>query len=634
MKYIVCAIILSLTLLPLSAEESKEEKKQKNEKIIEEIVVTGKTPAQQPISSVSRIGLQKLEKTGSSNLSDIMSFSPGVHVSQGQKGDSSINIRGLGSNRVTLMYDGIPVYEPYFNSFNLNTFPSTAIKEIKVIKGASSVLYGPNTMGGVVNVITKRTLKPYLSLNTRFSNNSTALVAASGGYTNEKFAVFANATFDKSDGFDFKSSEGKTVQRALSNYDRKNFTGKFYFYPTEESEIMAEILYYNSNYGVPAAYEVKELKSRYWNFRDWDRLQLNLGGTTGFLDKGLLKIRGYYVHHYNVLEDYKTPAKEIRRWVSTYKNYSLGASAIGEYQFSEKNTLKFSLIGSTNRVRTQSDAGEEWEKFTRQVYSIGIEDHISLNEKLKITLGASVDFLKKDSGSNKTSFNPIAGIKFSASDAIDLRASVSGKSRFPSMKSLYGRDGNTDLASEVATNYEVGFTLKKWVNTEVSFFYNRITDMIQSVRGSDGYKMYRNVGKADLKGLEVEVSKNLGLLSLSTSYSYIKTEDKETGEPVDYVPSSQFNFFASFGSYKGFTLSLWGIATNESQALIFDKKSGTNSKIAIDGYAVFNMRLEKRISMVTLFVSVENLFNKKYFTEPGFPMVARRLSLGFNVLVD
>ncbi|MCI0471222.1 MAG: TonB-dependent receptor, partial [Candidatus Aminicenantes bacterium] len=73
-------------------------------------------------------------------------------------------------------------------------------------------------------------------------------------------------------------------------------------------------------------------------------------------------------------------------------------------------------------------------------------------------------------------------------------------------------------------------------------------------------------------------------------------------------------------------LSLWAAAVSDSQA-----KMGKNPPfqvIEIPAYTLFNARLEKRISGVTLYIKGENLFDKVYFAEPGFPMKARTISAG------
>jgi outer membrane receptor protein involved in Fe transport len=630
-KKITCLLIM-VVLLCLNglAEEQGKNKKQKEEKqqpIIEEVEVTGKIPAQLPLSSISLIENKELAVIAPKNLGEIMNYTSGVYVTEGAKNESSIKIRGLSSNRITLMYDGIPIYEPYFNSFDLKSVAASGIENIKVIKGTHSVLYGPNTLGGVINLVTQRPSGPFLSLDSNFSENSTYFVSGSLGTTWEKFAVIANASLDQADGFKW-NRDGEQVTRENSDYHRKNFSGKFYFYPSENSEIMAQVIYYTADYGIPAATEY--VKSRYWRFKDWDRWQVNLGGMFPFLGKGLFKIRSYYVYHFNVLDAYRSLDLQNRQWESTYKNDSLGAFMLGEYPLTQDNNLKFSVNISKNQVRQQGDIGEEWEEYNREIYSAAIEDHWNISEKWKIVGGASVDYLVKNNDDTESRLNPIIGLKFTPKEWLDFHLSFSRKTRFPSMRALYSSDsGNPNLTSELGNNYEIGFSYKKSLWLSGAVFYQRITDMIQSYRGLDGYRNYQNIGRAELTGLELELGKRIGMFDFSLNYTYLNTVEKDLDEPLDYAPKSQFNGFLNIGDIKGFSLSFWGIAVSGSQAKLGNEPPF--EIVAIPGYVLVNARLAKQIGIFSLYVKAENLLDKAYFAEPGYPMKARTFMLGFGM---
>jgi iron complex outermembrane receptor protein len=614
----------------LGADDKKDKKKTGEEvqkPIIEEIEVTGKTPAQQPISSVSLVREKELLKTVPRNLGEVMNLSSGVYVTEGGKSESSIKIRGLASNRVTLMYDGIPIYEPYFGSFDLKSISTANVESVKVIKGTHSVLYGPNSLGGVLNVVTRRPSQPYFTLTADGGADSTYFINGNGGYTWDRFAFLANASVDTSDGFRY-FDDGEKVLREGSDYTRSNFSGKFYFYPTDRSELMAQVLYYTADYGIPAATEYS--RARYWRFSDWDRWQVNLGGMFPIFGDGLLKFRTYYVQHFNVLDAYDSAALEDLWWSSTYKNSSLGAFMLGEVPLAETNTLKFSLNASANKVRQQGDIGEDWEEFNRDVYSLAVEDHIGFSDKFRLVVGASLDYLLKHNDETETKVNPIAGVKYTPNEWLDIHMSFSRKSRFPSMKSLYSsKSGNPDLTSEMGDNYEVGFVYKKNIYVSGAVFYNSITDLIQSYRGLDGFHNYRNVGRADIFGVELDLRKRIGLFDIQINYTYLDAEDKDENLPLDYTPKSRLNLFMDIGPVEGFTLSIWNIAVSGSQARM--GKYPPFDMIDIPGYVLLNARLEKQLGMVTLYVKAENLLDKDYFAEPGFPMKARTFSAGFRL---
>lgn len=640
-KQIILFLLLVVCfMLPLPGAENipaKEEKKQESRgslpeqaPIIEEVEVTARVPAQQPVSTVSLIEVPTLMKMVPKHLGEVMNFTSGTYVTDGGKGEFSLMIRGIADNRITLMYDGIPIAEPYFNSFDLKTFSSSGVESIKVIKGAGSVLYGPNTLGGVINVVSRRPAQPFLSLDANFSENNTYFVSGSGGYVWDRFSFFANALWDKSDGFSLKQNDQRQVRDA-SDYDRKQLTAKLYFYPAKESEIMAEVIYYNSSYGIPAALDY--LKARYWDFKDWDRLQVNLGGVFPFLKDGMLKTRFYYINHYNILDAFTTPAFDSQQWESTYKNKTYGASLMGQKSLFKGNELKLSMNLMLHRLRQQGDIGEEWEVYNRDIYSLGVEDHLSISPRWKLIAGASVDHLKKNSGETKTTVNPIAGIRFTPREWLSFHLSLARKSRFPSMRSLYGsKTGNPDLRDETGSTMELGFTHGRDIFLSGAVFYSRYDDLIQSYRGLDGYKAYQNVGRAEIYGFELEARKTIGIFNVNVNYTYLDARDKDTDSPLDYTPKSQFNMLLNVGPVQGFTLSFWGLAVSSSEAKL--GSSPPFDVIEVPGYVLLNARLEKRLSMVTLYVKAENLLDKQYFTEPGYPMKARTFSVGFNVNIE
>lgn len=630
LSYLIVFFIIPFFITnPLLSQKKEKVKKEKKQKVlIEEIQITAKAPAEQPISTVSIIKKGIIFKSKAKNLSEVVHLIPGVHVSEGQKGEANINIRGLASNRITLMYDGIPIYEPYFNSFNLKSFSATEIDKIKVVKGASSVLYGANTLGGIVNIITQRPYEDFFNFNGNWSENSSLFLSGSGAYRLKDFSIYTSATWDKSNGYDWNDQGTKKI-REWSDHNRRHIITKLYYSPTDHSEIMAEVLYTNSEYRIPPALDY--FKERYWYFQDWDKLQIHLGGLFPFAKKGFIKLRSYLVHHYNVLNDYNNNNMEIFRWQSTYKNSSLGIFVLGEYPLSKKNILKFSFNSGFNRVNTQDDIGAEWEHFNRDLYSWGIEDHITLSDQFKLIGGFSLDLLNKNSGENKTSINPILGIKYYPNTFLNLHLSYARKSRFPSMKSLYSSSsGNPNLVDEIGQSFEIGITYNKSIQFSASVFYNVFTDMIQSYRGLDGYKNYQNIGKAIIKGFELQISKKIKLLDLQASYTYLDSNEKDLNQPLDYTPKHQFSMFITLGKIQGFSLSIWGKGVSDSSAKM--GKKPPFKIITIPAYFLLNISLDKSIGKHTLYLKISNALDIVYFSEPGFPAFDRRISIGMNLL--
>jgi outer membrane receptor protein involved in Fe transport len=135
---------------------------------MEEIVVTDE-PITEPAATV--VGVKAIEKGKNINIPDVLEYEAGIDVSRrtvvGDTGDT-LKIRGLSGNRIMLNIDGRPVNSAgvqggYF--IDWSTIPLDNIEKIEVLYGGSSVRYGNNAGGGVINVITKKpSEKPTLTL--------------------------------------------------------------------------------------------------------------------------------------------------------------------------------------------------------------------------------------------------------------------------------------------------------------------------------------------------------------------------------------------------------------------------------------------------------------------------------------
>jgi Outer membrane cobalamin receptor protein len=78
---------------------------------------------------------------------------------QGGRGEGTLYIRGFDAKRIGVFIDGIPIYVPYDGNFDYARFLTADVAQIDVSKGFSSVVYGANTMGGVVNIVSKNRRK-------------------------------------------------------------------------------------------------------------------------------------------------------------------------------------------------------------------------------------------------------------------------------------------------------------------------------------------------------------------------------------------------------------------------------------------------------------------------------------------
>jgi iron complex outermembrane receptor protein len=635
-KLTLCGLLalgLALALTPALAHETQEDQKAKAEqekvKITEEILVVGKAPKDVPLATVSTVVATEIERLKPRDLSDVIKYIPGSMVTFGDKDTYNLKLRGIGNTRIALLVDGVPVYEPYFSSFDLKTVSAGGIDTMQVTKGPSSVLYGPNTLGGIVNVITKRPAqRPGLSLSGSTGNADTYSLGADASYSWKRFSLAASALYQDSGGFYYPDPELNRTLRTNSDFERLNLSAKLYYAPSSSTEIMVNGGVYQSEYGMPAALFTQ--RARYWRFPKWDRSTLNAGGFTSLGGDAVLRFRAFYVNYYNTLDWFSDPEMTELDSHSTYDNDVYGGFALADIPTGDRNTVKASLLYQADVARIQDDAGEPWDRFDQGTWSAGIEDHLSLSDAWKLIGGLSLDYINKYApGENNTSLNPLVGIKFTPTEELDFHVSFAKKSRFPSMRALYSdSSGNPDLLSESGTSFEFATTWSGPFYVTGSVFLNRFRNFIDTVRLPDGTRRYFNVGKAHINGFEVQVQKSLSWLQATANYTYLDHRNDSDDRPLDAQPNHNLNFDLTFFPEKGIRFGFYGLLGskswwwNSSGGVVLDIPSYFNLDI-IAGYA-FKDRYE-------IFLKLGNVYNDYFYTEPGFPWRGRYVEVGLNL---
>ncbi|MGB6339625.1 MAG: TonB-dependent receptor plug domain-containing protein, partial [Candidatus Aminicenantaceae bacterium] len=286
-RVFLLSLIFSLTILfgiPFlhSQEEQTQEVKKKSDepaRITEEILVVGEAPKDLSISTVTRLDATTFERNRPVDLSEGIKYAPGVYVSAGSKDEYTLKLRGMDSRRIVLLVDGIPVYEPYFSSFDLKTVAAGGIDSLQITKGPSSVLYGPNTLGGIVNVITRRpSAGSELSLNASYGEKNTRSLILDTNHQWNRLGFAGTLQYQDSNGFVYPDEAIGKTDRMNSDYERTNLNLKLYYTPSNRTEILFNTGLYFSQYGIPP--ELDTDRPRYWRFKNWDRYSFNAGGYT------------------------------------------------------------------------------------------------------------------------------------------------------------------------------------------------------------------------------------------------------------------------------------------------------------------------------------------------------------------
>ncbi|MCL2130429.1 MAG: TonB-dependent receptor plug domain-containing protein, partial [Treponema sp.] len=112
-------------------------------------------------AQVTVITAEDIAASGAVNITDVLELVPGIRFSGGLSGAGSeaISMRGFGENsygRVLILLDGNKLNNPDMKAANWNAIPLSDVERIEVMDGSASVQYGNYAVGGVINIITKK----------------------------------------------------------------------------------------------------------------------------------------------------------------------------------------------------------------------------------------------------------------------------------------------------------------------------------------------------------------------------------------------------------------------------------------------------------------------------------------------
>lgn len=463
---------------------------------------------------------EQIEQTGADNLQVALQYLDGViDAGMGPNGTSVSSmttknvIRGV-SNGTVVMINGTPIN--WRTNYNLENIPTSAVERVEVVRGGGAVLYGSQATGGVINIITKKTLPNEVKVGL-------------GNKGRQEYAVTANAgdlsiayTYNKWGKLGYVSSSDSSIKPDKTRVPvemKQRFFGseKNDFFATYKLNDHADFLYNHNESASRWAYTYTGITDpdyedmndhpryirRYENDKDF--LQFNFHGLDG--------ISGHVFYNYNTLKthgtDYysstgkKYAAPKAVRGQEKNKTYGYDVQKVWDGNPDQTFLIGTSLVRETFENET-SDTGRNiisafgsWEK------NLTAKDVLTLSGRGTWTTGGIQNF---------HNFSGQAQYLHKLDNTQSLYASVGQSFVLPTFSQMYSREqaggisniiGNPDLKPQKGLHYEAGWK-KEETNRQykVALFTEKIDDNI-SYSGTSGRWYAIN---EDFKNHGIEVS--------------------------------------------------------------------------------------------------------------------------------
>jgi iron complex outermembrane receptor protein len=651
--------IIPFLLLPLigfsqqsNPDQTESTKKTKMFALGEVIINSNKTK-----DSLNRLTTKKMESQNKMEVSRALNMLPGITLTaSGPRNESMVSVRGFDLRQVPVYMDGIPVYVPYDGYVDLARFTTFDLAAIDISKGFSSLLYGPNSLGGAINLISRKPSKTFEY------DGSLGMINTNGykgniniGSNLGKFYVQAgfsyldrNSTRMSSKFVSMKNEDGGERDNSYRNDQKISF--KIGWTPGKKSEYAIGYINQQGEKGNPV-YAGSDTKNsllnnpRFWQWPVWNKESYYFISKSNFDDKNNLKTRLYYDKFKNTLNSYddKTYSTMTKGYAfqSFYDDYTYGGNVEYNTQIIPKNDFKMAIHFKED-VHRENNLGQPVRNFRDNTILVGIEDVYKVSNKLTVIPGVSYNIRNNSKAEDYNSttkvisdyptaaasdaYNAQIGLFYQLNEEQKLGATVSQKTRFATIKDRYSyRMGtaipNPGLKPETALNYEVNYSanfLKK-LSFQTALFYSSLTDAILSVSNvQPGKSQMQNFGEAEYRGVEAQLNYSI-LKNLSFNVNYTYLERKNLSDPNIHftdVPNTKVMGTLEYQPIKALTL----IANTEFNSSRYSTSYGTT----VPDYTLLNFYASGKIlKNVSIDAGISNLFDRNYSLVEGFPEEGR-----------
>ena len=548
---------------------------------------------------------EQIEEAGSIDLIDVLQSIPSINITQsGPKGQqASMFMRGTGSNHVLVMINGVAINDQSttqgLHDFGVDFIQT--IQQVEVYEGPGAANFGPNAIGGAVNIITTGDLKDHV----KFSSRDTE---------NYDFFINKNYIADNSDLYNLKLGiiENKTTSARFPGSEKdgvKNYSGNLNF-----EKWINNFQITNSTYLRETEAEYDNSATKEENYVGNNQMlttQLNLNYMTENSKNEFTLYHNLYDREYDeqgVIDYYDSNATGLKyNFSKFFDNFSYGYGS--EYRhdsgdFQNNGSYSASTKGNYDNISIYGNLG----------YNLFNNTQLSL-------------FLRNDenkqTGSNQSN-------KINLEQKIKLFNIGIGRNegfRNPTIYELYGTDsygysGNKNLKAEKSVSNEIymetNFSSK--FSASIRGFKTNINDQIE-------YKSNKYINSAAGLALkqsginsQFQIKQNDYKLDLFSSFL---SSDKVGGAPQLRRPEKTygFNLNKKFinDEFGNFNVNL----KYNHYGKHFDTHSSSFATVELDSTDIFDISLSKNYGIYDIQFNITNLLDEGYQRPHGYSQNGR-----------
>ncbi len=598
------------------------------------------------------VTLREMRDRAATTVAEALENEIGLDVREDFSG-SGIMMQGIDPDKVLILVDGSRVIGRVNGSIDLDQLALNGVRQIEVVKGAVSTLYGSEAIGGVINIITEQPRLPWtfnvdLSGGSYYPSDGRGLKsrllapALSAGWHRGRAGVRASLRYRDSGIMDIEPATAHTEGREAVNRLNGELRLDYTLARTATLSLTGRRLDEEKNWvedsglvSVQVAYNDRETNRR-------NDLSAALTCTPGWADRYEVKLyHSNNDHRWEKLTQSSGRLIDFSAGEETYDEASLQATRT----FGLRHRVTFGGDLYRWEINTDSQLGVVESHYAADLTASAAyaQDEWTLGERWTLLPGLRFE-RHEVYGEN---WSPRLSLMWRPAESLKLRASAGRGYRAPSSKELYFVFnhaaagyivfGNPDLRPETSRNLSLSLehTYKNAAVARVTFYYNDLEDLIDfdSTGISDEYYLgiyqYANITSAWTRGVEVEREfRLLPGLEAKLAYAFLETRNRETGDGLLRRPKHSARWTLSWRRGP-WTTTLWGSYTGRTLYQGRETTADQDSDEWTNPYTLWNLSLSRRLGAgMSWYCKAENLLDTTHWRYG--PWTGRVVTVGWR----
>lgn len=608
-KTLIALSISSLLYSSISfAEENNVASINKAEKADEKMLVTGNPYNQSTdeiMSTVSIITRIDIDRIQPKSVAELLQTTAGIDIAaNGGPGQAtSIFVRGTNSTHTLFLVDGVRIDTVTGSGgASVNDIPTYQIERIEVVKGPRAAMYGSDAVGAVIQIFTRDLKGGEYQAAVEYGSNNYIFAGLTTGISHGDGATTLSVSKETSDGYDI-TNNAFAVDNDKDGYERVNISLKGHQKLSGALTLNWVGRYddgdydYDGNFAGTLIAPSQEYKKH-------------------LLSTGLNYAEDYWSHDINIAQ-YQEENSRFGDYPAVDKTTRNQLDYAGVYNTNDALSFNFGSQFYQDEYKGSNDAFSGESRDTLSAFAGALYNREAFVTELALRYNDV-----EDTGT-ETTYNVSLG--YNINDSIFASINYGTGFKAPTLYQLYDSwSGNDALKLETSESWELLLRGDVYgVKAEVSYFNIGFDNMLDY-----NYATFKfdNIADAKISGVEVNVSKSINNLNLSTNYAYTDTEDKTTGTQL----SRRARHKANIGvSYDWQQINLMGVY--KYQGTRFD----ANSNTSLSAYNTVDLGLSYQLNDAwKLQLKANNIFDTDYETAPGYvtPGAEYFLQVSFNNL--